>query len=482
MKHKIKVDYHFHPNLPIFIPVFQKWLRPWKAHAVWKGFKDHNLDVVFITEHSYKSPKLSFEILEKHRPKNAKALLIPAVEALTKEGIDILVFSKNKRDIYSQKRLLCPYEMTMDEVVELITKNKKLHGIVVHPFTPGTTSIVDHLGEKKTKEIIEKLKMVEIHNYSFASLQKWMKKFGLNKIFKKLHKKIGNTTKVPARIIPKNTILTGGSDAHQVSVMGDYMEIEIEKGEDLFEVVTKKTGKGHSIEKSPLFMSLCIISSMKEFLIKKLGLYKLYHKVERSMEKTLALKSRKLRSKISNPFIKLLAKTGVTPNMLSYSGVILMVGYIIMIVSDPWTAFALLLFALFIDGFLDGALARYLGTDSDKGKFVDQVCDITVFVIFILGVARLGLVNILMAILFVYVVSISKLFVVIKKNIGQKTDWVIHPFVGVFSNLPLYLSYLLFTIWLIYGINYMNQAIIVFTAGLIIKAIFDLHIIVSKKL
>lgn len=133
---KIKVDYHFHPNLPLFLPFFKAYLSNKRARAIWNEFTKHKLDAVLISEHAYKNPRKTFEILEKNKPKNAKTQIIPAIEVLTKESTDVIVFAKNKKDIYYYPELLTPRGLSMKELVSLINKDPLLYGIVVHPYTP----------------------------------------------------------------------------------------------------------------------------------------------------------------------------------------------------------------------------------------------------------------------------------------------------------------------------------------------------------
>ena len=48
MQKKIRIDYHCHPNLPLFLPVINLFLARIKARALWRVFARHNLDVVFL--------------------------------------------------------------------------------------------------------------------------------------------------------------------------------------------------------------------------------------------------------------------------------------------------------------------------------------------------------------------------------------------------------------------------------------------------
>jgi hypothetical protein len=270
---QIKVDYHFHPNFPLFIPFFGEYLANKKAKAIWKAFTEKSLDAVLITEHAYKNPKTSFEILEKNKPKNAKTLIIPGVEALTKEGTDIIVFAKNKKEIYCHKSLMTPWKLKTLELVKLVKKHPSLYGIVVHPYTPGTTGIVHNNGIEVTRKAIKELGFVELYNCSFTALIRLFNILGLNKILKKKHSQMINTANAPEALRNKNTIITGGSDAHHVKEIGDYIGIDANNKKNIFDIITERSGKITRMEKSISALISNAFTVSREWLMKNLHLY-----------------------------------------------------------------------------------------------------------------------------------------------------------------------------------------------------------------
>ena len=58
---KIKIDYHFHPNLPK-----NEDRATEKCKKILAQFEKKKIDVVIITEHAYKNPKRAFNFLNKH--------------------------------------------------------------------------------------------------------------------------------------------------------------------------------------------------------------------------------------------------------------------------------------------------------------------------------------------------------------------------------------------------------------------------------
>jgi len=270
---KIKVDYHFHPNLPSYVPILKKILSNNKLRKIWKAFEKHDLDVVFVTEHAYKHPKRSFDLLEKTRPAGAKTLLIPGIEVLTKEGTDMIVFAKNKKDIYSHQELLTPKKFTIIELVKFIKKHPELYGIVTHPYIPGLTGIVQNNGMETARWATKELGMVEAYNCSFTALIPIVKFLKLNKILKKKYEQIISTAEVPPSFLYENTIITGGSDAHRPWQIGDYMELEIDENDDIFQALTTKSGKINRKNKKLIPLILDAFTVTREIIMKKAHLY-----------------------------------------------------------------------------------------------------------------------------------------------------------------------------------------------------------------
>lgn len=243
---KIRVDYHFHPNFSLLIPFVGEFLSKRIAKKIWEAFKKNNLDVVLVTEHVYKCPKRSFEILEETRPKDAITTIIPGIEVLTKEGTDMIVFSKKKQDVYSQQSLLSPWKLTVKEVVELLKKEKNILGIVAHPFTPGGTSMIRNNGEKATKEAVRELGFIEGHNCTFTHSARIFRKFKLNKIFKKKYQQMEEASHVPEEFLKEARVITTGSDAHHIWEIGDCCEIDAPRKQDLdylFKIITTINGR-----------------------------------------------------------------------------------------------------------------------------------------------------------------------------------------------------------------------------------------------
>lgn len=79
--------------------------------------------------------------------------------------------------------------------------------------------------------------------------------------------------------------------------------------------------------------------------------------------------------RISNPLAQLLAKTGVTPNTLTWFGLLLSCGAAALIaLKQPFAAGFVVIFAGLFD-MLDGALARCTGKSTSFGAILDSTLD-----------------------------------------------------------------------------------------------------------
>jgi len=87
------------------------------------------------------------------------------------------------------------------------------------------------------------------------------------------------------------------------------------------------------------------------------------------------LKARKKAAPILQPIARVLAKTGVTPTMVTVLGLaITVVGAALIANGLLWQGGMTAAFGVLLDA-LDGPLARFKGTSSDRGAFIDTMSD-----------------------------------------------------------------------------------------------------------
>lgn len=210
-----RIDCHFHPNFSFR----SKEAIKKKSLKIWDKFKTHKLDIVICTEHNFKKPKESFLELIKYKPKNHKTLLLPGVEATTKEGIDILLFS-DRPNFYDQNQdLLIPNFYSLDLFIQRLKKSKDVLSIIAHPNIIFQQGLLSNLGVKKYKQKFREFDFVEKHNACLNEMIELLKTFKNSQFYRKLK----SVKSLPQKYIHKQNFLVG-SDAHHLSDIGTCLE------------------------------------------------------------------------------------------------------------------------------------------------------------------------------------------------------------------------------------------------------------------
>lgn len=215
----LRIDTHVHPNLKLF----SRYLTRRKARKMWQAFTNHHLDAVIVAEHAFKQPVQAFGAMKRYRPNGAHTHLIPGVEALTKEGIDVIVFSRDEY-IFQQKDILTPYKLSFEELVLRIEQDDRLYGVVTHPFVLSATGMIAHYGIDQIRQSIQRLQFVECHNMCLWYLRIVFEWLGLSRRFPRLYRSFLSTEDVPRDIIGSG-IVFGGSDAHHPWDIGSHLQV-----------------------------------------------------------------------------------------------------------------------------------------------------------------------------------------------------------------------------------------------------------------
>lgn len=186
------------------------------------------------------------------------------------------------------------------------------------------------------------------------------------------------------------------------------------------------------------------------------------------------------RTKLFKPINKLLTDLGVSADMLSYLGVLVMMGFIFALPNNLMLAFWLLFARMIID-IMDGPLARFQNTDSDRGKFVDVLMDNLAFALFIFGVVRSGLIHGLSGSVYLFTTELVVVLMIIRYNLKHKSDWFFYASAGSYPYNFIYAIYLVFAIYAFGGNNYLTGAAQIFSLLLILKAARDYWAIQQAK-
>ncbi len=262
---KIRVDYHFHPNLPNNDECARELCGKW-----WQEFKKKGIKCLIITEHIYKNPKRAYQLMAETKPEDC--FCFPGMEYLTKENVDIVVFSNEPFYNYAS---LKPFKLTFNQFINFVSSKKSLYAFVTHPFTLGATSVIKYIGEKTYFESVNKLETVEIANSTFDTLYELLGIFPLNLIFRKKLEWIKRTKNLPKRYYPKKIrFLAAGSDAHHLGDLGTCFEINVSSlnEKNVFKaIISNKKGKLINPDNSKSIITLLrvMFTPLGEYLIKK---------------------------------------------------------------------------------------------------------------------------------------------------------------------------------------------------------------------
>lgn len=167
-----------------------------------------------------------------------------------------------------------------------------------------------------------------------------------------------------------------------------------------------------------------------------------------SLERRLLWPVRNERMRLWQPLVHILARLGISPNVISLSQVPVGLGVVGLIPTHPRLALVLYVVTLMIDG-LDGALARHTGRASPFGALVDQLADHVREVIVVLGLVWLGALHPLLGGLFPFVLLCFNLTIALCNFYQVPILLVLKHYLTLYPALFLYL-------W--FGVNVLNYA------------------------
>jgi phosphatidylglycerophosphate synthase len=299
------------------------------------------------------------------------------------------------------------------------------------------TGIVFNHGADFAKNAIDVIERVEVHNCSFFLLMKLWSGLGLDKVCSRFFRSLKLVQNLPSSFFHAGCNITGGSDAHHVWDVGDYMEVVVENFSSidrtaLFEKVLNNKNDNFFINKNkPLYgFPVLVATVLRELFMKKATLYTIDNNEEREYlncfskaEKKSAKKFATLRTILFDPILFVLHKLRITPDTLTLSGLFLMLGFVYFLPINVFYAIACVLGHICLDG-LDGALARYQQRSSDRGALLDIVVDQGVLVIGVLTAIYFNLISGFWGALYctMYVVFIT--LIVVLNRMGQSIKYI----------------------------------------------------------
>ena len=166
---------------------------------------------------------------------------------------------------------------------------------------------------------------------------------------------------------------------------------------------------------------------------------------------------KQLRDSLLNPLVRGMSAIGLTPNLLSLLGLLVLVPFVWLLLqnSEPAQvrlAFWFLILHVVLDG-LDGPLARHQGKSGPAGTLVDMVCDHLGMVVVSITLIQVGLLHAALGSVYVFLYTTSVVFIVVLNQIER-------PFRFVFRSK--YVLYGILLIYAVFNVNYLDTAVILF--------------------
>ena len=157
----------------------------------------------------------------------------------------------------------------------------------------------------------------------------------------------------------------------------------------------------------------------------------------------------RMRQRFLSPIAFVLARLGISADMLSFASVVLGIGFFLCVSFQFTVAFWLLIASLVCDS-LDGVEARLTGTNTVRGSFTDVFCDQLVVTFTVAGMAWKGLIHPALAVIFVSVYTSLVMFLVLHRLLRVSSFGVVRP-----SRMLLYAAIALYFFFHIDLLNYL---------------------------
>ncbi|RED52005.1 hypothetical protein [Aestuariispira insulae] len=205
---RVTFDLHYHTN----VYRMQRWNRDRRLAQHRKCLGETGVDYVASTEHAYKAPLDAYLYL-RDAVLDLPTEILPAVEAISEEGVDIIFIYPDEDALRSALRVIQPFKWKAQDMGRL---GRDTGAIVVipHPFTPGRTGTANVLGSETFMQLQEEVDYIEVHNgLSLHFLENGMRG-GKAVTPPKLQKSVEYTYRLPDELRLNQIGWAVSSDAH----------------------------------------------------------------------------------------------------------------------------------------------------------------------------------------------------------------------------------------------------------------------------
>ena len=201
-------DLHFHANIKGLL----KRHKAQRLSRITAFLESRSLDYLASTEHSYKGPLEAYQRLA-DATAHLNTRIIPGVEAVSAEGVDILFLYRTEADLAQAMTRLRSFCWSVLDV-ERISRDTGGLTIVPHPFHIGRSSAGNVLSTRAFELLLDRVDYVEIHNGSALTLDKQLSRIRKKPLFKKTASKLNKTIELPEILRGNSLGWAVGSDAH----------------------------------------------------------------------------------------------------------------------------------------------------------------------------------------------------------------------------------------------------------------------------
>jgi hypothetical protein len=233
-------DLHYHTNVYLTRQATRK--KRLMRHL--EIMKLNKLDFVASTEHGYKAPLDAWLYLV-DVAKDLPTQIIPGVEAVAKEGVDIIFLYQNEADFKNGLKSLEPFHWSVWDMKNIAQATNAI-SIIAHPFTPGTSGIVTQAGVAGLRRLLPDADYVEAHNGSGLFLMRSAEKnptLAANKTLKKVYQQKARFTEdLPRQFLGGARGATISSDAHfpEHQLIVGAADIDEDQRDNWFDVLKQR--------------------------------------------------------------------------------------------------------------------------------------------------------------------------------------------------------------------------------------------------
>ena len=198
------------------------------------------IDFIASTEHSYKRPLEAYQRLAE-ATKGLKTTIIPGVESVSQEGIDIIFLYRSEEALKEALERVQTFRWSVRDLAR-IARDTDAVTIVPHPFHIGKSSAGNVLSRRAYKQLLKMSDYIEIHNGSALNVENRLSRSRVKSFFKDAHLKLDKTLNLPHEDRGEGLGWAVSSDAHypgEQYVVG-RTNFDLEPGQDVLDFLKRR--------------------------------------------------------------------------------------------------------------------------------------------------------------------------------------------------------------------------------------------------